>query len=114
MIGEVQALLHQRVEIDLAALARDPARMLEHALDDVVGAPPVLADLLQIAGQHPHRLLDLVALVLVERRERQPRVKRWTPAAALHVRPSPRGPRILDPADLQRRQDSHIQLIAYE
>ena len=67
VIGEVERLLDQRVEIDLAALAAAAARMLQHALDDVVGAPAVLGDLFEIAGQHPDDLVDLGALVLGQR-----------------------------------------------
>ena len=67
MIGEVQRLIDQGVEIDLATLARDPARMLQHRFDDVVGALAVLGDLVEIAGQHLDRLVDLGARVLVER-----------------------------------------------
>ena len=71
MIGEVEGFLDQAVEIDLPALAGDAARMLQHALDDVVGAPAVLGDLFEIAGQHLDRLVDLGTLVLVERRDRR-------------------------------------------
>ena len=67
VIGEVEGLLDQAVEIDLATLAGAAARMLQHALDDVVGAPAVLGDFFEIAGQHLDRLVDLGALVLVER-----------------------------------------------
>ena len=41
--------------------------MLEHALDDAVGAPAVLGDLFEIAGQHLDDLVDIGALVVVER-----------------------------------------------
>ncbi len=43
--------------------------MLQHALDDAVGAPAVLGDLVEVAGQHLDRLVDLGARVLVERGE---------------------------------------------
>ena len=69
VIGEVQRLLDQGVEVDLPALAADAARMLQHALDDVVGALAVLGDLFEIAGQHLDRLVDLGARVFVEGRE---------------------------------------------
>ena len=69
MIGEVQSLLDQAVQIDLPALARDPARVFEHGLHDIVGAPAMLGDFLEIAGEHLDRLVDLAALVLVERRD---------------------------------------------
>ena len=67
VIGEVQRLIDQGVEVDLAALARDAARVLQHDLDDVVGALAVLGDLVEIAGQHLDRLVDIGARVLVER-----------------------------------------------
>ena len=41
--------------------------MFEHAFDDAVGAPPVLADLFEIAGQHADDLVDLGAGVVPER-----------------------------------------------
>ena len=44
--------------------------MLQHALDDAIGAASVLSDLFQIAGQHPDRLIDLGALVVIERSDR--------------------------------------------
>ncbi len=41
--------------------------MLQHVPDDAVGAPAVLRDLLKIAGQHLHDLVDICALVVGER-----------------------------------------------
>src|SRR3984893_7772096 len=67
MIGEVQRLLDQAVEVDRAALARDPARVFEHALDDAVGALAVLGDLVEVAAQHLDDLVDRRALVVGER-----------------------------------------------
>ena len=49
VIREVQCLLDQIVQVDLAPLAADTARVLQHALDDVVGALAVLGDLLEVA-----------------------------------------------------------------
>jgi hypothetical protein len=57
----------RQVDINVAALATGAARMLEHALDDTIGAPSVLGDLFEIAGQQPDDLIDLGALILVER-----------------------------------------------
>jgi hypothetical protein len=62
VIGEVQRFVDEGIEIDLAALARHPARVLQHAFDDAVGAPAVLGDPFEIAGQHPDDLVDLGAL----------------------------------------------------
>jgi hypothetical protein len=39
-------------EVYVTPLAADPARVFQHALDDVVGGLPVLDDLLQVADQH--------------------------------------------------------------
>src|SRR5215469_6884104 len=70
VIGEVQGLLDQAVEIDAAAFAAAATRMFQHALDDAIGAASVLSDLFQIAGQHPDRFIDLGARVVVERGDR--------------------------------------------
>ena len=43
--------------------------MQQHALDDAVGAPAVLGDLFEIAGQHRGGFFDIAARVLVERRD---------------------------------------------
>jgi hypothetical protein len=67
VIGEVQRLLDQGVEVDRPALARDPARVFEHALDDAVGALAVLGDLVEVAAQHLDDLVDRGALVVGER-----------------------------------------------
>ena len=45
--------------------------MFEHAFDDAVGAPPVLGDLFEIAGQHSDDLVDIGALIVVEHRQRR-------------------------------------------
>jgi hypothetical protein len=67
VIGEVQRLFDQCVEVDHPALARDPARVFEHALDDAVGALAVLSDLVEVAAQHVDDLVDLGARGAVER-----------------------------------------------
>ncbi len=41
--------------------------MRQHALDDAVGAPAVLGDLFEIAGQHPDDFVDLGARIIAER-----------------------------------------------
>jgi hypothetical protein len=63
VIGEVQRFFDKRIEIDLTALAAAAARMLEHALDDAIGAPPVLGDLFEIAGQRRDNFVDIGAFV---------------------------------------------------
>ena len=74
VIGEVQRLLDQRIDVGLLPVARAAARMRQHALDDAVSAPAVFDDLGQVAGQQVHRVLQLGALVLV--RLRQQRIDR--------------------------------------
>jgi hypothetical protein len=49
VIGEVERLLDQVVEVDLTPFAADAARVLQHALDDVVSALAMLGDLLKVA-----------------------------------------------------------------
>jgi len=66
VIGEVERLVDKGIEINRAALARHSARVFQHALDDAVGAPAVLGDLFEIAGQHVDRLVDFGAGVFVE------------------------------------------------
>jgi hypothetical protein len=43
--------------------------MLQHALDDAVGAPAVLGDFCEIAGQHRDDFIDIGEFVAVERRQ---------------------------------------------
>jgi hypothetical protein len=71
VIGEVQRFIEQRIEVDFAPLAAHPARVLQHALDDVVGPHAVVGDLFQIAGQHPDGLGHLGTLALAQRFERR-------------------------------------------
>jgi hypothetical protein len=73
VIGEVERLFDQAVEVDLAALAAFPARMLEHAHDDAGGAPPVLGDFFQVAGQHCDDLVDIGTFVLGQAGDRRRR-----------------------------------------
>src|SRR6266852_866613 len=53
MIGKVQALLDERVQIGNLPIPAAAARVLQHAPDDAVGATTVFGDLFEIAGQHP-------------------------------------------------------------
>jgi hypothetical protein len=43
--------------------------VLQHALDDAIGAPAVFGNFLEIAGKHVDRFVDLDALVLAEEGE---------------------------------------------
>jgi hypothetical protein len=49
------------IEIGAPGLAAAAARMLEHAPHDAIATLAVLGDLLDIAAQQPHRLVDLRA-----------------------------------------------------
>jgi hypothetical protein len=51
MIGEVEALLDERVGINQSMLARPFARVQQHVLDDGVCALAVLHDLVEIVAQ---------------------------------------------------------------
>ena len=72
VIGEVQRLLEQGVDVDLPPLAAAAARMRQHALDDPVGAPSVLGDLVEVAGEHPDELVGLGAPAAARRFELAP------------------------------------------
>ena len=52
VIGEIEALLDQRIDVDRPVLARALARMQQHVLDDGVGALAVLHHFFEIALQH--------------------------------------------------------------
>ena len=73
VIGEVERFVDEGIEVDLAALTRDAARMVQHALDDAVGAPAVLGDLFEIAGQHRDDFVEFGALLVAERGDRRAR-----------------------------------------
>ena len=66
VIGEIEALLDQGVDIDRPVLSRALARMQQHVLDDRVGALAVLHDLVEIALQRIGNLADLGAQLVVE------------------------------------------------
>ena len=66
MKGEVKRLIEKPVQIDALPFAAATARMQQHAPDYAVGAPAMLANLFEVAGQHCDRLVDIGALVLVE------------------------------------------------
>src|SRR6516165_9489946 len=69
VIGEVEGLIDQRVEINLLPITATPARVLQHALDNAVRPPSVLGDLVEIARQHRDRVIDLGAGAVIERRQ---------------------------------------------
>ena len=59
VVGEVQRLIDQRVQIDHAPFARGPARMFQHRLHDAVGTFAVLGDLRQITLEGRRQFVDL-------------------------------------------------------
>jgi hypothetical protein len=61
MIGEVERLFDERVNVGRLPITAAAARMRQHAFDDAVGAAAVLGDLVEIAGQHPDDFVDLGA-----------------------------------------------------
>ena len=66
MIGEIEALIDQGVNIDRPMFSRPLTRMQQHVLDDRVGALAVLHDLVEIALQCIRNLTDLCAQFGVE------------------------------------------------
>src|SRR5215467_11109685 len=66
MIGEVERLFDERVDVGRLPITAAAARMRKHALDDAVGAAAVFSDLLEIAGQHPDDLVELSADIVAE------------------------------------------------
>src|SRR5215472_12138214 len=70
VIGEVHRLIDERVQIGGLPVAAAAARVLQHAPHNTVGAPAMLGDLFEIAGQHLDRLSNLGALAGVERADR--------------------------------------------
>src|SRR5262249_29838404 len=66
VIGEVQALLDQRVQIGRLPIAAAAARVLQHAPDNAVGATTMFGYLFEVACQHPNCLQNLCALAGIE------------------------------------------------
>jgi hypothetical protein len=69
MIGKVQRLIDQSIEIHRSTLAGASARMFQHAPHDAVGTSAVFVDLTQIAGERACKLIDLAATSLVQQRK---------------------------------------------
>ena len=67
VIGEIEALLDQRVDIDRPVLPRALTRMQQHVFDDRIGALAVLYDLVEIATQRIGQLVNLGAHLMVDR-----------------------------------------------
>ena len=71
MIGEIEALLDEGVDIDGPMLARAFARVQQHVLDDGVGALAVLHDLVEIVAQSVRQFGDFSARLIIERHASQ-------------------------------------------
>src|SRR5262249_33781830 len=65
MIGEIEALIDERVGINQPMFARSFAVVQQDVFDDGVGALAVLHDLVEIALHRSHKLLNLSTLFLV-------------------------------------------------
>src|SRR5258708_32136957 len=68
VIGEIEAIFHEGVDIDRSVLAGTFPRMQQHVLDDRVGALAVLDHLFKIAFQYLRQLVRLLARFLFQRR----------------------------------------------
>ena len=66
MIGKIEALREQRVEIDRPPLAGAFARMQQHVLDDRVGALAMLHYLFEIAFQHLRQLVEFCSFFVIK------------------------------------------------
>ena len=66
VIGEIEALLDQGVDIDRPVLPGALTGMQQHVLDDRIRALAVLHDLVEIALQHIRNSSDLRAQLAVE------------------------------------------------
>ena len=66
VVGEIEALLDQGVDVDRPMLSRALARMQQHVLDDRIRAFAVLHDFIEIALQHIRNRSDLCAQLAVK------------------------------------------------
>ena len=66
MIGEIQGLLGERVQIGRLPLFAAATRVLEHASDDAVDAATALHDFFQISRQHTDGLDNLSTFAGIE------------------------------------------------
>ena len=66
VIGEIEALLDEGIDIDGPVFAGAFARVQQHVLDDGIGTLAVLHDLVEIALQRIRNLADLGSQLAVE------------------------------------------------
>ena len=66
VVGEIEALLDEGVDIDRPVLTRAFTRVQQHVLDDGIGALAVLHDLVEIALQRIRQFVDFARALIVE------------------------------------------------
>ena len=62
VIGEIEALLDERIDVRKPALAGPRARVQQHVLDDRIGALAVLHHLAEVAGKQRHQFRRLLLI----------------------------------------------------
>jgi hypothetical protein len=67
VIGEIETLIQERIDIRGPVLAGAFARMQQHVLDDGVGALAVLDDFFEIVFQHGRQFVDFRPDLVAER-----------------------------------------------
>ena len=67
VIGQIETLIQQRIDVGGPMLAGAFARMQQHVLDDGVGALAVLDDFFEIVLEHAGQLADFLAHLVGER-----------------------------------------------
>src|SRR5262245_40437916 len=65
VIGEVEAILDESIDVDDAVLTGPFARVQQHVLDDCISPPAVLHDFVEIAAQRIGQFVNLGACLLV-------------------------------------------------
>src|SRR5262249_479607 len=70
VIGEIQGLVDERVQISGLQVAAAAARVLQHASANAVSATTVLNDLMQISGQHLDCFDNVGVIAGIERADR--------------------------------------------
>ena len=71
VIGEIERLFDQPVEVDVLSIAAAAAGMRQHPFDDIVGAFSVLDDFFKIAGKRVNDFVNIAALFLPKRGQRR-------------------------------------------
>src|SRR5215831_6620986 len=66
VIGEVERLFDECVDVSQLPIANAAARMRQHALNDPIRADPMFSNFFEIARQHPDDLVDLGTRILTK------------------------------------------------